>query len=109
MKKNILFILASISVLWLQAQRVVDVKHYRFDLAVSDQSDTLKGMATIELILLKKADSIAIDLQHVKAGKGFTVRYVKFGGKAAGFSHADSRLMISTGKSARPGDYSRCR
>ncbi len=55
----------------------VDVLHYRFELELSDDTDEIKCLARIR-ILLKKKDiaSIKLDLAGVSAGKGMIVEKV---------------------------------
>lgn len=51
---------------------VTDVQHYKFELTLSDDSDTIRGVATIRVKWLKNADSIVLELVsfNAKTGKG---------------------------------------
>ncbi|MBL7739531.1 MAG: M1 family metallopeptidase [Chitinophagaceae bacterium] len=50
----------------LIAQSNIDVLHYKFEIELSDKSDTISGIATIDVKFLSASDSISLDLAGPK-------------------------------------------
>lgn len=73
----------------------IDVIHYRFDLTISDNSDTLYGTAAISFISLKNSSSVKFDLGAVDStGKGMQVTAVTEAGRKLPFHHHNNKLLI---------------
>ena len=47
----------------INAQRKIDVLHYKYELELSDQSDSIKGKDTITIRFLEEIDSFALDIK----------------------------------------------
>ena len=47
----------------INAQRKIDVLHYKYEIELSDQSDSIKGKATITIRFLEEVDHFALDLK----------------------------------------------
>lgn len=54
----------------------IDVQHYKFELELSDKSDTIKGKATITVKALESLTSFNLHLVRVAKGKGMLVERV---------------------------------
>ena len=83
----------------------IDVLHYKFELELNDQSDTIKGKATIFLRFLHRSESILLDFaaQPTK-GKGM-VSYPRFpNGKTIPANPTPGKLLLKLPKEARVGD-----
>jgi aminopeptidase N len=86
-------------------QPAIDVQHYVFRLALSDESDAISGEATI-VVRLKESGvtQVALDLAAPADGKGMTVDEVTFRGSAIAYHHDRSRLQLSLPSGLKNGD-----
>ena len=75
------------------SQSSFDVLHYSYQIEVTDRSDSIQGIATIQLNILKPEDRIVFDLTSVSKGKGMTVSTIE-GEDLNGFIHAGNQLII---------------
>lgn len=83
----------------------LDVQHYRFALALSDASDTIRGEATITCLMRRNTDSIVLDLMNLQPdGKGMKVQQVLAAEKPLLFRHSRDRLNITLPAVAKAGD-----
>ncbi len=93
---------------WSNAQNTtnIDIQHYRFELNLSDHTDTIKGTATISLKFLKKTSSYNFDLGNIidSNGKGMQVLNVTEAGKKLSFTHRYNKLWIQLPVPAKAGD-----
>lgn len=71
--ENTLFIVCLGFVLAANAQRNIDVLHYRFEINLNDTTDTISGRATILVKFLEETDRLAFDFTSVSNGKGMVV------------------------------------
>ncbi len=46
----------------LHSQSNIDVQHYKFEIELSDKSDTISCVATIDIKFLSASDSVSLDL-----------------------------------------------
>jgi aminopeptidase N len=75
--------------------RGIDIKHYNFELTLSDSSDMIKGNATISLVFTKPSNAIMLDLINTtSSGKGMTVKSVEFNNAKVSFTHQNNLLTI---------------
>lgn len=83
----------------------IDVRHYAFDITLSDETDEIKCSATLE-ILFKKKDlrQVRLDLTNVSNGKGMTVTSVTQNGKKLVFTHAKNELLITLANATKAGE-----
>lgn len=89
----------------LQAQSDIDVLHYKFNIELSDRSDTIEGLATIRLRLLKPADHVSLDLTPVlKNGKGMKVIRVTGNNQDLVFEQSHHSLAIHLAAMADRGE-----
>lgn len=74
----------------------IDVQHYKFDITLSDETDEIKSIAVID-ILLKKKDitKIRLDLTSAANGKGMTVASVTQAGQKVVYTHLKNELFIT--------------
>ncbi|MGC4103831.1 M1 family metallopeptidase [Ferruginibacter sp.] len=73
----------------------IDVQHYRFELSLSDNTDTINGTATIGIHFLQNSKQISLDLASVNSsGKGMQVMAVMVGGKKNTFRQEADKLRI---------------
>lgn len=85
----------------------VDVEHYRFELALSDSSDVIRGRASVSIRLLK-AGMTEFDLDLVQPGaghpdRGMTVTAAAIGGTPIRFRQHDDRLALALAEPAAGG------
>ena len=84
--------LSLLCTLQLTAQ-TIDVQHYKFNLELSDASDTIVGSAQVQLKLLQPAKQFSLQLKNVTAGKGMHVANVN-GSYVQSFEHSGDRILI---------------
>ncbi len=75
------------------SQSNIDVLHYSYQIEVADQSDTIRGTATIQVNIIKPVDRIVFDLTSASKGKGMTVSTIE-GDDLNGFIHSNNLLVI---------------
>lgn len=65
--------------LMANGQHAVDVLHYKYEIELSDKSDTIKGTAYITVHFVQQADGLTLDLKPVSPanGKGMSVNQVR--------------------------------
>jgi len=85
----------------------LDVEHYRFAIALSDDTDRIAGEATVRLRLTATGvREVSLDLANVtpeREGKGMTVDAVTVGQEALAFTHVSDRLAITLPAPSREG------
>ena len=71
MKKICLALLFASLGLCCFCQNKIDVLHYKYEIALNDNNDTIQGKATITVLLLENTDSLSFDLvSRNQEGKG---------------------------------------
>jgi aminopeptidase N len=68
---TVCFISAFISA---NAQSKIDVLHYKYEIELSDMSDSIKGKASIQIKFNQETDNFSLDLKAVSHGKGMLAR-----------------------------------
>lgn len=76
----------------------IEVKHYRFDISLSDKTDEIQAKSTL-IILVKKEDlrDLAIDLikkTDERKGTGMVVDSVKIDGHSQNYEHTRDKIQI---------------
>lgn len=82
----------------LNAQRHIDVLHYKYSLNLNDANDNIEGRATITLVSKNKDLPVILDLTNVKNGKGMVVSEIRTGRsgfKGIDYTHENDKLIIS--------------
>ncbi len=75
---------------------VIDVKHYVFELQLSDSIDDIIGKATITINFLQPGSSFQLDLENKKPdGKGMVVKKVVENNNELSFTHNNNTLTIN--------------
>lgn len=74
--------------------QVPDVQHYDFQLQLSDQHDSIKGIATIRFRYTDTFPSVRFNLAGVQRGRGMRVKEVRIKDKSIAFSHQQNDLFI---------------
>lgn len=73
----------------------IDVTHYRFELSVSDESNTIRGIAHVTLRTREPLAAFDLDLISTGTdGKGMTVSSVRMDSRDLRFSHSSNVLKI---------------
>ena len=107
---RILFFIVCLGfVLAANAQRNIDVLHYRFEINLNDTTDTISGRATILVKFLEETDRLAFDFTSVSNGKGmvvFSVMEKPDDNKMFTNSHAKNKLTINLPQRKKSGDTS---
>ncbi|HEX2683076.1 MAG TPA: M1 family aminopeptidase, partial [Ferruginibacter sp.] len=81
----------------VQAQRPLDVQHYRFEITLTDSSNVMTGVAYISLKLNKPADTMVFDLASVNpaTNKGMQVTKVMWKDVELGWRHSNDQLRVA--------------
>lgn len=73
----------------------LDVQHYRFELQLNDDNNTIKGTAAIAVKFTKQIDKVVFDLVKKQAnGKGMTVIGVKKNDQSVSFTQDAQHILI---------------
>src|SRR5690606_7595872 len=72
-------------------QSSIDVQHYRFQITLTDASDTIKGLTTLHIKFLKPTEEFNIDLKNIVRGKGMQVSQIT---GTKNFTHAGDKINI---------------
>jgi aminopeptidase N len=84
------------STVFISAQRNIDVLHYKFEIELSDNSDTIKGKAFVELKFLENTNKFFLNLtSHIFKGKGMIAYRVLRKDEAVSSTHGNDSLYIS--------------
>jgi aminopeptidase N len=80
----------------VQAQRPVDVLHYRFEVTLNDSSNVITGIASISLKLNKPTDTMVFDLASINpaTNKGMQVTKVMWKDVELGWRHSKDQLRV---------------
>ncbi len=93
MKKSLLFLFAFVCWKTSPAQEI-DVLHYEYRLTLSDETDEIRGEATITVRFLKVVDRFSLDLVSKTAGKGMTVTRVAGSVGVRHFTQGGEKLTL---------------
>ncbi len=107
MKKVLVFtfLIAQLPGIHAQTSNTVDVQHYRFELTLSDASDTIKGTGTITAVFPRATNNCQLDLASINPeGKGMEVLDVAEGSNKIPFTHISNKLTINFGGGLKQGD-----
>ena len=89
-----------------QPGATIDVQHYDFSIQVNDNNDTITGNAVVEVVLLKNATTISIDLvKPNQTGKGMRVLLVQEDHITVPFIQQNERLDIQTHQPVVAGEH----
>lgn len=104
--KITLFALIICSVLHAQKHHdrfnTIDVRHYKFEIGLTDANDNIRGKATVTVKFKKDVSGFSLDLKNEKGGKGMTVTGLSESGKKVPFEHNQDQLRLRT--TAKAGD-----
>ena len=82
----------------------IDVLHYRFDLALTDVSDEISGIATIEARYRAAGQNqLRLDLVERRDSAGMTVDWVRLAGEELVYRHEMDQLFIDLPSSPEAG------
>ena len=84
----------------LQAQNNIDVLHYKYELELSDASNTIKGKATIQFISLAQLSSLGLDLVN-----SMQTLSVSQGNSNLIFENSGNKLLIHFPKTLQKGEH----
>jgi aminopeptidase N len=98
-KITAVFILSLFSIsLHAQNTTAIDVQHYKFELTLADNTDTIKGVATIKIKYLRPGKWIRFDLGGIDAaGKGMQVSGTTLNGQMIPFEQRSNAVILVTG------------
>ena len=80
----------------------IDIQHYRFELTLTDESDKINGIATVDVLFKQDVSSFQLDLKKENNGKGMKVLTVMSDNKKVPFAHEDKKLTLNY--TAKAGD-----
>lgn len=106
MKKLIIASLFLIEIIICHAQTGLpfDVQHYRFDILLNDNNDSVKGRAEIIIKALEPVSSIVLDLKNISNNKGMKVNSVTGGGNNLRQTHNKDKLTVEFKNPLRTGE-----
>ena len=85
----------------------IDIRHYRFELELSDNSDEIIGKATIQVLFKKEGiNQLRLDLinkSEIMEGKGMSVNSISLNHRTLNFNHQDDVLWIDLPLSSTSG------
>jgi aminopeptidase N len=107
MKKGVF--LFSLLVLFsaVRSQSAIDVLHYRYELELSDKTDSIKGTAGITVKFLEPTDHLTLDFVLIKNGKLHMLTYAPATTdekKIVQVKAGDEKLRLELAKSVKAGD-----
>lgn len=82
-----------VSLLTLQGFSQIDIKHYRFNIQLSDETDKINAKASIAIFFPVSTKEFSLDLMQQKGNKGMKVEEVK-GTNVASFQQSNDKLTI---------------
>lgn len=88
-----------VSLLSVNGFSQIDVKHYRYHIQLSDETDKISAKATIVISFPAPAREFSLDLAQQKGNKGMKVEEVK-GKNVATFQQSNDKLVIQLKNSA---------
>jgi len=89
-----LFILFLFIQIFVKAQSSIDVQHYKFEIELSDTSDTIKGKATVTIKFTGPIVKFSLDLTSANKGKGMIAYLVKENDQPITSAHGHDSLII---------------
>jgi aminopeptidase N len=103
MQQRLLALFAFLMPCLIKAQAIntransIDVQQYRYQLLLTDASDTIKGNAIIDVLFLKDANNIELDLYNRhENGQGMLVTAVTENNNKVKFSQQEETIRIAT-------------
>lgn len=95
MRRIVLFVAGCIFFLCPYSQ-TIDVVHYEYNIALTDQSDEIIARATIQVKFLQPATQFSLDLVSIGNGKGMEATGVFENGLPISYTHQNNKIFIST-------------
>lgn len=85
-------------------QNNIDVLHYRYEIRLNDNNDTVYGVAKIKIRFLQSSSEIGLDFTKAKnESKGMNIGIIE-GNNIRGHIHKEETLRIILSKNMSPGD-----
>lgn len=78
----------------------IDIRHYQFNLILSDSTDRISGEATINIRFRKEVTSFDLDLASRQGDQGMEVISVTSQGQSIRFTHENNRITITIPQSS---------
>ncbi|MFT4605567.1 MAG: aminopeptidase N [Rhodothermales bacterium] len=79
----------------------IDVQNYVFEVTLSDDSDTIHGLTTVDVRITAASSTLRLDLikrSDALEGKGMTVESVWMDGAELSWQHEDDAVLIDLGR-----------
>ena len=87
------------------SQSNIDVLHYKFEIELSDRTDTIKGKAVITLNFVEPSDKFLLNLAAPNSkGRGMIVQVVKENNEVLASAQKEDSLVVSLKRAAKKGD-----
>src|SRR5689334_21189213 len=81
------------------------IKHYRFQLELTDSTDVIAGEATVSLLFKNSVTSFDLDLYGVNSsGKGMKVKSITSNGKSISFTHQNNKINLKLNSAPAAGE-----
>lgn len=107
MKGQLIFLFLTALSFAVSAQRSIDVLHYKFEINLNDESDTISGKTFIRILFIQNTNEIMLDLASLAKSKGMTVFSVVDSldeNKLLPITHSADRLRITFPRKANIGE-----
>ncbi|MGZ8559082.1 MAG: M1 family aminopeptidase [Chitinophagaceae bacterium] len=90
--------------IFTNAQTNIDVQHYKFEIFLTDQSDTITGKATVLVKFIAATDQVTLDLTSVKGRKGMVITSINENNNPVEFSHQQDKIAIRLNQKPNTGE-----
>jgi len=104
MKRSLLALCLLLATVAIAQAPATDVLHYKFQLKLSDNSDSIDGQATIRVKWLQASDSLALDLVGFDAKTGKGMKASLMGGQPYMLVQQGNKLIIRSKKNITAGE-----
>src|SRR5215471_9266365 len=82
------------------SQSNIDVIHYKFEIELSDENDSIKGNAFITIRFTQPSNRFSLSFSSPAKGKGMTAYLVKENGKTLVSTHVNDSIVAILDKPA---------
>ena len=86
----------------IHSQSNIDIIHYKFEIDLSDQNDSVKGKAFVTIKFTRPSDRFSLSLSSPSKGKGMIAYMARENGKPLTSIHSHDSVQIALDKPAKP-------
>ncbi len=106
MKNIFTVVFFSFTTIAVLSQNNIDVLHYKYEIELNDQNDTICGKAFISFIFNQPSSSVSFDFTNIKGKKGMITNTAFLGeiSDNAKAEHANDKITLSSSRNYKKGD-----